>query len=304
MTYVKLFLTAVFWGGTFIAARFIAGDVHPLHAAFIRFTLASFFLLIITCKLEGKLPKIKKQQIIPLILLGSTGVFAYNILFFTALQHIHAGKAALIIANNPIIISLFSALFFKEELNIIKFIGILMSVTGALIVISNGHITDFMGYDFGIGELCICGCVLSWAAYSLIGKAVMGDLSPMASVCYSSVAGTVLLFFPAVFRGGFRDVLSYSPMDWFSLFYLALFGTVLGFFWYYDGINKIGPMKASVFINFVPISAIVFAYFILDEPVTPSLFLGAALVISGVYSTNASKIINKYWQRARGVWQL
>ena len=131
MTYIKLLLTAIFWGGTFIAGKFLAGDVNPIDAAFIRFTIASIFLLTFTRQLEGRLPRIQKKQILPLILLGSTGVFAYNILFFTAFQHINAGKAALIIATNPIIISLLSALLFKEKLDIIKLTGILMSVTGA-----------------------------------------------------------------------------------------------------------------------------------------------------------------------------
>jgi drug/metabolite transporter (DMT)-like permease len=71
-----------------------------------------------------------------------------------------------------------------------------------------------------------------------------------------------------------------------SMFYLGFFGTVIGFVWYYEGIKKIGPMKASLFINFVPISAVVMAFFILDEPITLSLFIGTLLVCSGVYLTN------------------
>jgi len=296
MTYIKLLLTAIFWGGTFVAAKSLS-HVNPLDAAFVRFTIASIFLLGITRQLEGRLPRIKKDQVLPLVLLGSTGVFAYNILFFTALHHINAGKAALIIATNPIIISLLSAILFKEKLNLIKCLGILMSVTGAMVVISNGHLTDIVSYDMGQGELLICGCVLSWVAYSLIGKSVMGKLSPLAAVCYSSVAGTILLALASIFKGDLATIGSWSITDWFSLFYLGFFGTVLGFLWYYEGIREIGPMKASVFINFVPISAIIFAWFLLDEPITPSLFTGAILVISGVYSTNASDIIKRWWSR-------
>jgi drug/metabolite transporter (DMT)-like permease len=70
------------------------------------------------------------------------------------------------------------------------------------------------------------------------------------------------------------------------MFYLGFFGTVIGFVWYYEGIKKIGPMKASLFINFVPISAVVMAFFILDEPITLSLLIGTLLVCSGVYLTN------------------
>jgi len=297
MTYIKLLLTAIFWGGTFVAGKSLAAHVNPLDAAFVRFTIASIFLLVITRQLEGKLPRIKKGQVLPLVLLGCTGVFAYNILFFTAFHHINAGKAALIIATNPIIISLLSALLFKEKLNLIKGLGILMSVTGAMVVISNGHITDIVSYDIGRGELLICGCVLSWVAYSLIGKSIMGQMSPLAAVCYSSVAGTLLLALASIFKGDLATIGSWSMTDWFSLFYLGFFGTVLGFLWYYEGIREIGPMKASVFINFVPISAIIFAWFLLDEAITPSLFTGALLVISGVYSTNASEMIKRWCSR-------
>lgn len=293
MTYLKLLLTAIFWGGTFVAGKFLAGDVNPLDAAFIRFSIASIFLIVITRKLEGKLPRVEKRQIFPLILLGATGVFAYNVLFFTAFHHINAGKAALIIATNPIIISLLSALLFKERLDLIKGIGILLSVTGAMVVISNGHLTDFVSYEIGRGELLVSGCVVSWVAYSLIGKLVMGSLSPLAAVCYSSMIGTVFLGFTSVFNGDLTTIGTWSMIDWLCLFYLGFFGTVIGFFWYYEGIREIGPMKASVFINFVPISAITFAWLILDEPVTASLAVGGVLVITGVYSTNASRVIKR-----------
>ncbi len=294
LIYIKLLLTAIFWGGTFIAGKMISETVNPCSASFLRFAIASFFLIIITIKIEGKLPKLKKKQILPVVLLGFTGVFAYNILFLTGLSYINAGRAALIIAMNPIFISLLSALFFKERLDLIKIIGILMSVAGAVIVISNGRITDFVGYSFGKGELLICGCVLSWVSYSLIGRAVMDDLSPIVSVCYSSVIGAVLLFIPALYNDIFSHIGYYSAMDWTSLFYLGFFGTVIGFFWYYEGINQIGPTKASVFINFVPISAIILAFFILNEQITISLFIGAVLVVSGIYFTNASKMLKKY----------
>lgn len=290
-TYIKLTLTAIFWGGTFVAGRFIASDVTPVNAAFLRFSIASFFLIILTKKVEGTFPVISRKQILPIFLSGATGVFFYNLLFFEGLRHIHAGRAALIIAMNPIVISLLSSLLFKEKLNFIKALGIILSVTGALVVISNGQLTGIVGYHMGKGELLIFGCVASWVSYSLIGKSIMGTLSPLVSVCYSSMAGTALLAVPFLINGQFHEIMTYTLPDWCNLFYLGFFGTVLGFFWYYEGINTIGPMKASVFINVVPVSAIILSYFILDEAITPSLFSGGVLVISGVYATNASDMI-------------
>jgi len=291
ITYIKLTLTAIFWGGTFVAGRFIGPDVTPVNAAFLRFSIASFFLIILTKKVEGNFPAISRKQLLPIFLSGATGVFFYNLLFFEGLRHIHAGRAALIIAMNPIVISLLSALLFKEKLNFIKALGIILSVTGALVVISNGQLTGIVGYHMGKGELLLFGCVASWVSYSLIGKSIMGTLSPLVSVCYSSVAGTALLAVPFLINGQFHEIITYTLLDWGNLFYLGFFGTVLGFFWYYEGINIIGPMKASVFINVVPVSAIILSYFILDEAITPSLFSGGVLVISGVYATNASEMI-------------
>lgn len=299
LIYIKLLLTAFFWGGTFIAGRLIAQSVHPVSAAFLRFAIASGCLFFIVMKQEGRLPGLSKSQVLPVFFLGLTGVFAYNLLFFSGLKHIEAGRAALIIAINPIVISLLSAILFKEPLNWLKGTGICISVAGAMVVISNGHLVDIGGYGVGTGELMIFGCVASWVAYSIIGKVAMQSLSPLISVAYSAFVGTLLLLFPALFNGLLNDIGGYTVLDWMSLIYLGFFGTVLGFYWYYQGIERIGAMKASVFINFVPISAILLSFFILHESLTSTLMVGGALVIVGVYFTNASSMIVQSFYRHR-----
>lgn len=288
LTYIKLLLTAIFWGGTFIAARAIANHIDAFSAAFLRFTIASATLLAVVWKMNGGLPKLHKNQILPIFLLGMTGIFAYNFCFFKGLQFIGAGRAALIVATNPIFITLLAAVFFREKLSWTRMFGIVLSVFGAVVVITRGSLSAILNNPLGQGELYIFGCVLSWVAYSLIGKRLMNNLSPLIAVSYSSVVGTIALFIPAYFHGVLQHLSHYSALDWTALAYLGLFGTVLGFLWYYQGIKSIGPSKASQFINFVPISAIILAYFILDEAMTFSLFAGAVLVITGVYLTNSN----------------
>ena len=159
--YVKLLFTAIFWGGTFIAGRIVAKDVGPFSAAFLRFAIASVFLLLFTWKAEGKLLILKRRQIIPIIILGMTGICAYNVFFFKGLNIISAGRASLIIANNPVFIALFAAYFFKEKIHLIKGIGIIISVTGAIIVISKGNLTELTSGSMGLGEFYIFCCVIS-----------------------------------------------------------------------------------------------------------------------------------------------
>jgi drug/metabolite transporter (DMT)-like permease len=285
VTFVKLFLTAFFWGGTFIAGKQLAGQVSPSCAAFLRFTIASIFLLLLTRRMEGRLPRIRFNQLVWIFLSGLTGIFAYNLFFFTGLNFINANRASLIIATNPIFISVFSALLFKESLTPGKTLGLVLSVSGAMTIISNGHPWILFQTGIGAGEMAILGCVVSWVSYSLLAKPMMTTLSPVAAVCYSSVAGTIMLFFPAVYDGLFQALPGYTLQHWAQLFYLGFFGTVLGFFWYYQGIQKIGPTRAGVFINFVPVSAVILSFIILNEPMTWALAVGAILVLSGVYLT-------------------
>ena len=247
--------------------------------------MASVFLILLVWKAEGKVVFIKKKQILPVLLLGLTGVFCYNVFFFKGLKLIEASRAAIIIANNPIFIALFAAAFFREKLNALKIAGILLSVSGAIIAISKGNVLEILQGNLGMGEVYIFLCVASWVIFSLLGKAVMTELSPLFSVTYSSICGMILLLVPAL-REGLADCIYYSFSDWWNIFYLGFFGTVLGFVWYYEGIKQIGPTKAGLFINFVPISAILLAFFILGEPLTPSLLIGTLLVTTGVYLTN------------------
>lgn len=288
--YFKLLMTAIFWGGTFVAGRLIAGHVNPVAAAFLRFVVASVFLVLLTLKNEGLPHKMGGKKMVGLLLLGATGVFAYNLFFFRGLELISAGRASLIIANNPIFIAVLSFLFFSEKMTPQKVAGILISVTGAVLAISGGNPAALLSGGLGLGDAFIFCAVCSWVAYSLIGKRVMGRFSPLAAVTGAAVTGMVLLAIPAWMSGMLNEIPLYRPVDWAALFYLGFFGTVLGFVWYYDGIKAIGPARAGLFINFVPLSAITLGYLLLDEPITYSLAVGAALVITGVILTNSASV--------------
>jgi drug/metabolite transporter (DMT)-like permease len=283
--YAKLFLTAVFWGGTFIAGRIVAATVSPFSAAFLRFAIAASCLLVLMLAREKRLPPLAPRQVVGVVLLGLTGIFAYNSFFFAGLSLIAASRASLIIACNPVLITVLSAWIFMERLGPLRLAGTLMSVTGAIVVITRGQPMQIWQGGIGAGEMMIFGCVASWVAYSLIGKVLLKGLSPLTTVTYAALSGMLMLLPAAWINGLAADLTACRWQDWLSLAYLGLLGTVVGFVWYYQGIVRIGAGPASLFINFVPVSAIVLANLILDEPLTASLVVGAVLVGTGVYLT-------------------
>lgn len=292
LIYLKLLLTDILWAGTFIAGRILGrkgGPADPASAAFLRFFFASVIMIVLVKTVEKRLPALSFRQWFAMFLLGLTGVFLYHILFLTGLKTVEAANASVIIATSPVFISLLSAYVFKEIITPVKFAGIIISVFGAIYVTIKGDLNYFFSNGISYGQIFIIGCLICWVLYSIIGKILLEGLSAIVTVAYSSVIGTVLLFFVALYKGIFGEMKLYFAEDWLSILYLAVFGTVIGYIWFCEALNVIGPAKTSLFFNFIPIFTIIQSFFILGEPITHSLLVGTPLVIFGVYLTNRTK---------------
>lgn len=254
-----------------------------------RFSLAAITLAVLTRAIDGRLSPPPRNQIGRLLLLGLSGVFAYNICFFNGLRYIEAGRASLIIALNPMAITIGAALIFGERLSLVQYAGLLISLVGALLVISNGDLSLLLSGGFGLGEASILGCVIAWAVYSLIGRTVLRTMSPLSAVFYSALFGSIMLFPATLLDGTPPHPGSYLLYDWISLLFLGVFGTAIGFSLYYRAIKSIGSARSGVFINLVPLFSIMLAWLILGEALRWSVLLGGVILLFGVYITNSRK---------------
>ena len=143
---------------------------------------------------DAKRPRYRDvKTLFLLLLLGLTGVFAYNVFFFSGLKTVTASRASLIIAANPAFIALFSRLLFKEKLGFMRAAGIFISIAGATAVICKGSLSVVLHGRLGVGELYILGCVASWVSYSLLGKKALRNVPPLAAVTGACVMGTMCL---------------------------------------------------------------------------------------------------------------
>jgi len=92
-------------------------------------------------------------------------------------------------------------LIFKEKFSKYKFTGIIISLSGALIVISRGDLQVIFQGKIGRGELLILGCVACWTAFTLAGKIVVKELKPAIAISYACLAGNLILIIPAILEG-------------------------------------------------------------------------------------------------------
>jgi len=288
-TYLKLIIVALLWGGTFIAGRLLAGSLSPLMAAIGRFSLAVLILVFLTIKSEGKLPSLSFKQIAITFALGLTGIFTYNLCFFTALSEMPASRTALFVAFNPIATAILLAILYREKLSLQKLLGISIAVVGALTVISDGHLLSVIQditQAFGSGELAMLCAVISWAAYTVVGRKALLGLSPLVSTTYAAIWGLLLLISVFIFDPSAHMNLTLSWQASAAIGYLAIFGTVIPFIWYYQGIKTIGAAQTAVFTNFVPLFGLLLGALLLNETISISMLIGGALVITGVIFTN------------------
>lgn len=286
LTYVLLVTSMILWGGTWVAGRVLAQSIHPMTAAFLRFTCASLGLIAMCWRAGGGMPKLARNQIIPVAFLGATGVFAYSYFFFTGLQTTSAGRAALIVACIPVCVAAISALLYRERFGPLRIVGTLISLLGVSVVIADGSPLVLLSEGVSRGDFMILGCVASWTAYTLGGRSVMKSVPPLASVAWSSIFGTLMLLPAALAEGLVTDIVRTRPVDWACIAFLGFLATSLAYFWFYQAISRIGAARSAIFINTVPIFAVLMGFALLGEPIHLSLATGGLMVITGVYLTN------------------
>jgi drug/metabolite transporter (DMT)-like permease len=167
-------------------------------------------------------------------------------------------------------------------------IGSAIALAGCLTVIGNGDPLALLHGTVGMGEWLIVGCVLSWTAYTFIGRQATRMVSPLATTLYGSLFGALMLGAAALVQGEI-DPASWSWRVWSSMFFLAIFGTAIAYTWFSAAVHKLGAGHASIFINLVPVFAVLQAAVLLDERLGMSVLLGGLLVITGVWLTTLQK---------------
>lgn len=286
LTYAKLVSAMFLWGGTWIAGRIIAQELTaPLAVAAIRFLIAALALAVVARLGSGRIPLPRGGKAWRVIWgLGFFGIFLYGLCFFFGLQHLPAGRAALVVALNPVVVVLVAWLLGQEKMNGRKALGCAVALAGCLTVLGNGDPLALLRGTVGIGEWLIVGCVLTWTAYTFIGRRATELLSPLATTLYASLAGALLLGLAALVQGDIAPA-DWSWRVWTSMLFLALFGTAIAYTWFTEAVHRLGAGHASVFINLVPVFAVLQSALLLDEHLGLPVLFGGMLVIGGVWMT-------------------
>ena len=277
--YLLVSATALFWGANFVLAGQVLADMPPLWAAAVRFLLAAVLMLAVAWVRREDLFGLLRRHAAVYLLLGTVGVAAFNLLFFTALQSTSATSAALIMAINPLLTTLLAAAFLGEKASARHLLALPVALAGVAVVISHGDLGRLASLTFSGGDLLMLAATLSWAAYNVLTRRFMPQGSPIAHTSWLMTAGALVLL--AFALGSDSHIHALGLRAAISMAIMVLGGTVLAYLFWGLGIARLGAGRTAIFINLVPVFAMLTGVFFGALPSGAQL-MGGLLVLGGV----------------------
>ncbi|MBT6338943.1 MAG: DMT family transporter [Desulfobacula sp.] len=279
---LSILVAVLLWGSSFSAMRIVLQDLNPFAVMFCRLFTAFIFIIPISIKMFPKsYQKGDWKILLPMVLFQPCLYFLFesNALTFTT-----SSQAGIISACLPLMVAVAAWFFLAETINIKIIFGLLLSVLGVVLL------TIFQSEQTNaphpiLGNLLEVGAMASACANIILIKKLSTRYDTWSLTGMQVVAGT-LFFLP-----GIRTVISADPSIWtlklfLLLLYLGAFVSFFSFGLYNWGISKIPASRASIFINLIPVTAVMLGWLILGEILNPKQILATIIVISGVLLSN------------------
>ena len=284
------FVVIVIWGSTFVFTKLLLlGGLTAAQIFILRFVIA-YVLLLGYCLVKGmRWVADCWQDELLMAALGVTGGSLYFMTENTALTYTTTTNTSIIVSLCPLFASAIIGLFSKSErLSRLQTIGTLMAAAGVIVVVMNGH---FVLHLSPRGDLLAFAACLCWAFYSLL-------MIP-ANARYDTVFVTRKVFFYGLLSMtpyyimypdlNLRLLLEQPQLLW-NLLFLGCVASMLCFLTWTWVLKKLGAVVATNYVYLNPVITIVFAWFLLGEPITLWFLLGTILVLLGMFLADRRRV--------------
>lgn len=279
--YVLLVAMAICWGGTWPAGKLAVEDVSPFTAAAARFAIATVLLAAWAATRRSSYGRPRLADVPLLLALGLTAVAGYNALFLYGLELAPASDGAIIVPGlAPVLTALLAWPVLGERVRAGAIAGLMLALAGLVFVVEPAGGVD---RDRVLGAGLFVGGAVCWAIYSLLGKRATSRFGVIKATMYGTATGTLLLVPVSVAEGGRSELSAADGATWLSIGYLAVFGTVLGFVLFYEGVRRLGAARATAFAMLVPIFGVLSSVLVLDEALGIGTLVGGAAIMAGLW---------------------
>jgi drug/metabolite transporter (DMT)-like permease len=279
--YLLLTLTTLFWAGNAIAGKLAAGVIPPFTLTFVRWTLVVIIVFVVARPhLATHRETIRKHGLF-VMFLGVLGFSFFNFALYGALNFTSALNVSIEQSAFPSVVMLMMFIIYRERISALQGVGVLLSVIGIAVTVSQGSLDRLLALQFNIGDIIMMIGVFVYSLYSILLR-YKPQLPWHIFMLLMAIGATLVAFPPAVWEVA-NGV--YPQASWkvpALLTYIILFPSLLSQVFWVRGVELIGPSRASVFINLVPVFGSGLAVLILGEVFAAYHAAGIVFVVSGV----------------------
>lgn len=282
---VLLVVVTLLWGNSFIAIKHIVEYVSPTELVALRFVpVALTFAAILLPTRRKRVHLLIREEGRRLAFLGLTGAVLYNLFLGWGETRVPAGTASLIIALNPAFIYILSMVLLDERFRWARAAGLVTAFAGLFVIIRWGSGRNLTSSDMRYFLITMLAPTM-WAVYTVAGKAVIARHPP---VLVTGVSMMLAGLFSLVFvRPSLVVRLWTFPVSfWAAVLFLAWPCTVFAFLVWFSALEHREASRVAGFIYLVPLFSVSFSHWLLAEPITLPLLLGAGVLVAGVWLVN------------------
>jgi drug/metabolite transporter (DMT)-like permease len=282
VAYGALTIAAFVWGGSIVAQKIALDAFSPVETSLLRGIGALAILIPLWWWQEGPQVKFSPHDLRVLAALGM-GVLGNHLLTLIGLRYIGAAPAGVVIGASPAITAFLSSLLIRDVPFSKVAGGCFLSFVGVALV--SGFGGGPSGSNPWLGGMLVVLGLVSWSLYTIGGRRIMERLSPL-TVNWTTLLISLLVQAPLLATDHKMldtGVSAVSPGGWMALIYLIVFATALGQQAWLYGVKGVGPSRAGVFINLIPVSAVSLSALVLEESIGAREGAGILLILAGVW---------------------
>lgn len=274
--YLMLLATTLMWSANGMASRMAVGEVSPMAIVSLRWLISGLILVAIAHRQIRADWQILKQHPALLIFGGTMGFTAFNSLFYIAAHTTSAVNMTLLQGAIPIFVFLGAALIYRLTVTPLQWIGVGLTILGVIVVAAKGSLETLKTLTFNIGDIWLILACFLYALYALR----LRNRPKVSGIGFFSVMA-IIAFFASLPLLGVEARLGTlqwpTPKGWAILAFIALFPSLLAQLTFLRAVDLIGPSRASIFTNLVPIFGPALAVLVLGEEF--HIFHAASLIL-------------------------
>jgi drug/metabolite transporter (DMT)-like permease len=283
--FFALGIVSLVWGTTWVVSRQGVTGMPALEMAGIRQILGG--LCYLTYFYVKKFPLPSPSQYIPLVVLAFLNFFLSNGLSTWGVKYISSGLAAIIGAIFPIWIVVIGLCIEKNLPPRMAIIGLITGFGGICIIFYN-HLSSFIQPDFSFGILVSLIATISWAFGTIYTKKHAKIFNAYFGLGFQMLLSGIVLLVVSSLDASFMPFSEIPKVSWYAIFYLVIFGSVIGFGCYLYALQRLPTEVTATYAYINPIVALIAGWFLLHESINLFTITGCLITISGIYIINKS----------------